>query len=82
MNSEMPIQIRLLLPVVALLLVYPAASAHAYIDPGTGSIALQLLLGGVAGAMVIGKLYWARIQAFFTKVFPGKTGGAKAEKDR
>ena len=82
MNSEMPIQIRLLLPVVALLLVYPAASAHAYIDPGMGSIALQLLLGGAAGAIVIGKLYWARIRAFFTKIFSRETSGAKAEKDR
>ena len=82
MNNEMPIQIRLLLPVVALLLVYPAASAHAYIDPGTGSIALQILLGGAAGALVIVKLYWARIRAFFAKVFSDETSGAKAEKDR
>ena len=31
--------------------------AHAYLDPGTGSILLQLLLGGVAGFLVIIKLY-------------------------
>ncbi len=41
------------------------APAYAYLDPGTGSMLLQLLLGGVAGALVIGKLYWARIQSFF-----------------
>jgi hypothetical protein len=39
--------------------------AHAYLDPGTGSIILQLLLGGVAGFMVIGKLYWQRLKDFF-----------------
>ena len=39
--------------------------AYAYLDPGTGSMLLQLLLGGVAGALVIGKLYWARIKSFF-----------------
>ncbi len=39
--------------------------AHAYLDPGTGSMLLQLLLGGVAGALVVGKLYWHRVKAFF-----------------
>jgi hypothetical protein len=37
-------------------------SAHAYLDPGTGSMILQLLLGGIAGAMVVGRLYWQRIK--------------------
>jgi hypothetical protein len=41
------------------------APAYAYLDPGTGSMLLQLLLGGVAGALVIGKLYWARIKSIF-----------------
>ena len=39
--------------------------AYAYLDPGTGSMLLQLLLGGVAGALVVGKLYWHRVKAFF-----------------
>ena len=39
--------------------------AYAYLDPGTGSMLVQLLLGGVAGALVVGKLYWTRIKAFF-----------------
>lgn len=41
--------------------------AYAYLDPGTGSIILQMLLGGVAGAVVIGRLYWHRLLAFFGK---------------
>lgn len=41
------------------------AAAHAYLDPGTGSMLLQLLLGGVAGALVVGKLYWSRMKEFF-----------------
>ncbi len=36
----------------------------AYMDPGTGSMFLQLLLGGVAGFVVIVKLYWRRILSF------------------
>ena len=37
-----------------------ATNAHAYLDAGTGSMILQVLLGGVAGAMIAGKLYWHR----------------------
>lgn len=45
--------------------------AHAYIDPGTGGMLLQLLLGGFAGAAVIIKLYWYRIKEGFQRVFGG-----------
>ena len=41
--------------------------ALAYLDPATGSMILQLLLGGVAGALVVGKLYWQRVKDFFRK---------------
>jgi hypothetical protein len=40
-------------------------SAHAYIDPGSGSMLLQLLLGGAAGLVVLIKLYWQRFLALF-----------------
>lgn len=41
--------------------------AHAYLDPGTGSIILQLLLGGIAGIAMVGKLYWHRLTSFFRR---------------
>ena len=50
--------------------------AWAYLDPGTGSMMLQLLLGGVAGAMVVGKLYWQRLREFVTSLFSGKASEA------
>jgi hypothetical protein len=55
--------------------------AWAYLDPGTGSMMLQLLLGGIAGAMVVGKLYWHRFRGFVTSRFSG-TGrdGARANR--
>ena len=40
-------------------------AAQAYLDPGTGSILLQVLIGGVAGLGVIVKLYWHRLRALF-----------------
>ena len=39
-------------------------AVFAYLDPGTGSLFLQLLLGGVAGLAVIAKLYWRRLLSF------------------
>ena len=33
----------------------------AYLDPGTGSMLAQLLVGGAAAAMVGAKLYWGRL---------------------
>ena len=39
-------------------------TAFAYIDPGTGSLLLQLLLGGLAGLAVIRKVYWRRFLSF------------------
>jgi hypothetical protein len=40
-----------------------ASSAHAYLDPGTGSMILQVLLGGIAGMAVAIKLYWHKFLA-------------------
>ena len=34
----------------------------AYLDPGAGSLILQALAGGVAGLVVFGKIYWARVK--------------------
>ena len=33
---------------------------YAYLDPGSGSMLLQLILGGIAGLAVVVKLYWRR----------------------
>ena len=37
----------------------------AYLDPGSGSMLVQLLLGGVAGAAVVVKLGWERFKGLF-----------------
>ena len=48
--------------------------AHAYIDPGSGSVLLQLILGGIAGIGVVAKLYWGQIKERYRSFFggPGK----------
>lgn len=45
------------------------SEAHAYIDPGSGSILLQLILGGIAGVGVVVKLYWDRVKTRYQSLF-------------
>jgi hypothetical protein len=40
----------------------------AYLDPGSGSFALQLLLAGAFSGMYVLKLYWRRVRDFVTRV--------------
>ncbi len=35
-----------------------------YLDPGSGSMLLQVLLGGLAAVAVTAKLYWRRLSRF------------------
>jgi hypothetical protein len=53
------------------------STAHAYLDPGTGSALLQGILAALAAIVVAAKLYWHRLLRFFgirkTKTEPEKT---------
>lgn len=42
------------------------APAQAYIDPGSGSMFLQLLLAAIAGGLWTLKVYWRRLKDFFS----------------
>ncbi len=46
------------------LLALFARPAHAYLDPASGSMFLQMLLGGVAGVALLLKLYWFKLLRF------------------
>ena len=50
--------------VLVISFVFPPA-VHAYLDPGSGSMLLQVLLGGAAGLAVLIKLYWQRVLLLF-----------------
>ena len=50
---------------ILLLVLAAEARVDAYLDPGSGSMLVQLLLGGVAGAAVIVKLGWQRFRSLF-----------------
>ena len=40
--------------------------AHAYLDPGLGSMLLQGLVAGVAAGSVVLSRYWLRIKTWFS----------------
>jgi len=42
------------------------SSAHAYLDPGTGSYMFQMLIAGLIGASFAVKVYWKKIVSFFS----------------
>lgn len=44
-------------------------SLLAYLDPGTGSIILQAIVGGLAAAAVTVRLWWARVKSIFSRIF-------------
>lgn len=47
-----------------------AAPAHAYLDPATGSIALQALLGAVAGGTLFFRTQVSRVRDLFARRKP------------
>ena len=42
-----------------------------YIDPGTGSIIIQVVIGALAGGIFAIKIFWKRISNWFKTVFSG-----------
>lgn len=63
---------RFIVAVLILAVCWPTPAA-AYLDPGTGSLILQGIIGTVVGALVAVKLYWARIKRWFAG--PSETEG-------
>lgn len=62
----MAVRIWIFLPLMLLLM---PSQSHAYLDPGAGSMLLQIILGGLAGLAILGRLFWQRIKAcLFNKV--------------
>ena len=39
-------------------------NVHAYFDPGTGSMVLQLLMASILGFLFTLKTYWGKLKAF------------------
>jgi hypothetical protein len=49
----------------SLLKILLTSSAYAYIDPGSGSIILQAILGAIAAGGLTIKIYWNKLKNIF-----------------
>lgn len=47
-------------------MIFPA-TALAYLDPGTGSYFMQIVIGGLLGALFSVKMFWRNLRGFFSK---------------
>ena len=61
---------RFILRFFALFLVF--ASAEAYVDPGSASMAVQFIIGGIVAAAFMLKTYCYRIKGWVRELFGGE----------
>jgi hypothetical protein len=58
--------------VIGFALIIPVNVAHAYLDPGTGSYIIQILIGGLLGGVFAIGIFWKRFWAAVKRLFSGK----------
>lgn len=64
--------------VALMLLALSTRQVEAYVDPGTGSYVLQLIVGGSLGSLFIVKRYWHSVIELLT----GKKGKDKNSEEK
>jgi hypothetical protein len=52
--------------VVLALALTPASAAAQYLDPGFGSMVVQIIVAAVVGIGAVGRVYWHKIKAAFS----------------
>jgi hypothetical protein len=61
-------------------LLAPILRPHAYLDPGSGSFLVQLLIAGIVGVGFLIKMYWKKIKGLFNRSEPGKEDDSDVQK--
>jgi hypothetical protein len=51
--------------VATVVTIVTPGEALAYLDPGTGSAVIQMVVAGVMGALFVVKMYWRKLVAYF-----------------
>lgn len=52
--------------------MHPFASILAYLDPGSGSYLIQILIAALLGGGFVIKAFWKQIMVFFSRLFGKK----------
>ena len=63
--NHVPVSIAVILNLISA----PLRANEAYLDPGSGSYLLQLLLAGLLGSLFVVKASWGKIKGFFRQLF-------------
>jgi len=53
---------------ISLLHVFTISDAYAYIDPGSGSLVIQIIIGALVGIGITVKIYWYRLKGFISNI--------------
>lgn len=56
-NEHLRGMVKVFICFMAVFFLFMAESAHAYIDPGTGSVLLQVIVATIAGIFFVGRKY-------------------------
>ena len=55
--------------VIILTLSFFSNLVYAYLDPGSGSIIIQAIIGAIASALFFVKMFWFKIKKFIINIF-------------
>ena len=75
-------QLRIAVMIVVFAVSFWPTVTFAYIDPGTGSILIQGIIGAIAAIGVTLKLYWHRIVALFRRGSTADVGSAQCRESQ
>ncbi len=64
----------------AIILISATSPAYAYLDPGTGSMLLQGLIGGIASGETVIALYYQKVKLFIRKL-RGRSDDLRTQSD-
>jgi len=57
---------------LSILYFLSTVKAFSYIDPGSGSYILQIVIASVLGILTLIKIYWSKLKAFFVSFLSNK----------
>ena len=61
--------LHIIIPIMGIILLFHElfiSSAYAYIDPGSGSVIFQMLIGTLVGLGIALKIYWEKLKMKFS----------------
>jgi hypothetical protein len=67
---------------LAVLVLLDARDASAYLDPATGSMILQGIVGGVMAFLFVLRRQWGQVKSWFSRRRPPAPGSGPAAGDR